>query len=151
MPNPNDIIPSVFNGIIDGIGSAIDGGQDVVDTLSHFVAGNDDNDFASEIENAIDKNYTLTQAQKDELVVWTKPLANDFTYATFPRYKYNHAKAHEIMKPIGFKVVQDQQADGGVRVNFFSREPKSSDYARGLRDGWRRGRRSRQSTKKVRV
>ena len=149
MPNPNNLLPAVLGGLIGGIGNIIDAGQDVADTLSHFVAGNDDNDFASEIENGIDKNYTLTDTQKDKLVEWTKPLANDFTHATFPTYNYKHAKAGELMKPIGFKVVLDQNADGGVRVNFFANEPMSGDYARGKRDGIRIGQRSRTKKKKV--
>lgn len=149
MPNPNDLLPAVFSGLLDGIGDAIDGGQDVIDTLSHFVAGNDDNDFASEIENGIEKNYTLTDTQKDKLVEWTKPLANDFTHATFPTYHWKHAKAGELIKPVGFKVVRDQDADGGVRVNFFAKEPMSGDYNRGKRDGIRIGESRRTKKRKI--
>ena len=151
MPNPNDLLPSLYSGVLDAIGDSIDAGQDVVDTLSHFVAGNDDNDFRSEIENGIEKNYTLTQAQKDDLVEWTKPLANDFTYATFPRYGRKHAKHGEIMKPVGFKVVRDIKADGGVRVNFFANEPFAGDYNRGYKAGFEAGQRSRQRMKKISV
>jgi len=152
MPdNSNDAIDLSLKGMIQGIGDVIDGGQDLFDTITDFVSGNDDDDFRSEIETVVDRGITLTDTEKDTLLDWTKPLMNNFQRATFPRHGRKHAKAGELMRPVGFKCVMDTKKESGIRINFFAQEPFSSDFSNGYKKGFEAGQKSRTSLKKIRV
>ena len=139
MPDPKDLVPVLFDAGLSAINDVVDGGQDLFDTITDFVSGNDDNDMQSELEHVIDRNVTLTDDEKNSAIAWLKPLMADLGHATVPRYPRGHAKAGEIMPIKGVKFVKDQTAPLGVRVNMFSREvtPKSErkSYKKGFQDG----------------
>ena len=150
MPSgTTDIVPAIFGGVIDAINDTVDAGQDLFDTITDFVSGNDDNDMASEIEHSIKKNVTLTDDETAQAIAWAKPLTADLGQMTYPRYPKGHAKAGEIMRIEGFKAVIDQSHPLGVRVNGFATEPSPGKQRQVYKKGFADGQKSRTKRKKV--
>lgn len=151
MPDPKDLVPVLFDAALSGINDVVDGGQDLFDTITDFVSGNDDNDLQSELEHVIKRNVTLTDDEIDSAIAWTKPLMADLGHATVPRYPRGHAKAGEIMPIKGVKFVLDQTAPLGVRVNMFSREVTPRTVREAYKKGFEDGVKSRTRRRRVSV